>query len=275
MITNIKDVIYDKKYFWDVSLNPNATIKNALPNCTTCAYGLIIAEGKLPPVSDIVGAGSWDKYLSNGWMSVDYDSELIEVGDIIQWIDKGHVAAISKIDGDKKIVSASFYTGEHGKSIYEGNYDTRKSFTSLKQLSDFMLEKYPNRYFHVWNVGEECRWVGGLPNKILKHPLYSVKRNINKDQIEVLTFEQNVRDNDNNILKKAEKGYYDVLSTIEKNGYLWYEVEDNKYIAQVDGRVVFLPREDSESLIEENKRLKKENEDLKERLRKIEELSKI
>lgn len=267
MITNIKDVIYDKKYFWDVSLNPNATIKNALPNCTTCAYGLIIAEGKLPPVSDIVGAGIWDKYLTNGWMSVDYDSELIEVGDIIQWIDKGHVATISKIDGDKKIVSASFYTGEHGTSIYEGQYDTRH-FNSLKELSDFMLEKYPNRYFHVWDVEEECRWVGGLPNKILKHPLYSHKRDISVNQIEVMTCSQNVRNNDNVVLKKAEKGYYNVLSTKENNGYVWYEVEPNMFIAGVEDRVIYIPKTDEqkyEDLIKENLMLK----DKLERIRAI------
>lgn len=264
MITNIKDVIYDKEYFWDIKLNPNATIKNALPNCTTCAYGLIIAEGKLSPVSDIVSAGSWDKYLSNGWMSVDYDSELIEVGDIIQWIDKGHVATISKIDGDKKIVSASFYTGEHGTSIYEGQYDTRH-FNSLKELSDFMLEKYPNRYFHVWDIEEECRWVGGLPNKILKHPLYSIKRDLSVNQIEVMTYSQNVRNNDNTILKKTEKGYYNVLSTKENNGYVWYEVEPNMYIAGVEDRVVYLPKSDDKKYEE----LLKENLILKDKLERI------
>lgn len=264
MITNIKDVIYDKEYFWDIKYNPNATIENALPNCTTCAYGLIIAEGKLPPVSDIVGAGRWDKYLANGWMSIDYDPELIEVGDILQWTDKGHVATISKIDGDKKIVSASFYTGEHGTSIYEGGYDTRH-FNSLKELSDFMLEKYPNRYFHVWDVEEECRWVGGLPNKILKHPLYSIKRDITVNQIEVMTYTQNVRNNDNTVLKKAEKGYFNVLSTKENNGYVWYEVEPDKFIAGVEDRVVYLPQSDDKKYEE----LLKENLILKDKLERI------
>ena len=267
MITNIKDVIYDNQYLWDIKYNPNATIENALPNCTTCAYGLIIAEGKLPPVSDIVGAGKWDKYLSNGWMSIDYDPELIEVGDILQWTEKGHVATISKIDGDKKIVSASFYTGEHGTSIYEGQYDTRH-FSSLKELSDFMLEKYPNRYFHVWDVEEESRWVGGLPNKILKHPLYAHKRNVTVNQIEVMAYSQNVRNNDNVILKKAEKGFYNVLSTKENNGYVWYEVEPNMYIAGVEDRVVYLPKSDEkkyEELLKENLLLK----DKLERIRSI------
>ena len=221
MITDINKVVYDSKYFWDIKYNPNATIPNALPNCTTCAYGLIIADGHKPPVQYIVNAGNWEKYLTNGWIAVPYSEDKVEVGDILNWKKKGHVATCSKIDGDKKILSSSFYTGEHGCSIYNGSYDTRTSFTSLKQLSDWMLENYQTRYFHVWDVNEEQRWVGGIPELLLKHPLYSVKENTSKNQIEVLTYEQNVRDKNNNILKKAEKGYFNVLSTTEMNGYLW------------------------------------------------------
>ena len=275
MITNIKDVVYNEKYFWDDKYNPNATISNALPNCTTLAYGLIIADNKLPPVSYISNASSWDRVLDNGWMAVDYDVVKIEVGDILQWKNKGHVAAVSRIDEGKIILSSSFYTGEHGCSIYNGKYDTRTSFTTLEELSNWMLKNYPKRYFHCWSLDEECKSVGGLPDKILKHPLYSVKRNTNKDQIEVLTFEQNVRDAKNNILKKAEKGFFNIFSTKQQDGYIWYEVEKNKYIAGVDGRVVFLPKEEDESIIEENKRLKKENEDLKSLLRQINKLSEV
>lgn len=269
MITDIKDCIYNNKYYWS-DLNPNANVTNCLPNCTTLSYGAIIQDGKLPPVSVILNANLWHTVLTNGWTFIKYDENKLEVGDIIEWTADNHVAIVSKIEEDKKIISASFYTGQDGTSKSK-----RTKFASMEQVSNFMLTNYEKRYFHCWDILEECKWVGGLPQYILKHPLYSVKRNTNKDQIEVLTFEQNVRDNDNNILKKAEKGYYNVLSTKENNGYLWYEVEPNKFIAQVDDRVVFLPCEDDESLIEENKRLKKENEDLKSLLRQINKLSEV
>lgn len=275
MITNIDKVKYDVKYFWDVNYNPNATIPNALPNCTTLAYGLIIADGHKPPVQYIRNAGQWATVLTNGWMAKPYDINDVEVGDILNWKAKGHVATCTKIDGDKKILSSSFYTGEHGKSIYNGSYDTRTMFTSLKQLSDWMLENYSTRYFHCWDVDEECRWVGGIPELLLKHPLYSHKRDDSRNQIEVLTYEQNVRDKDNNILKKAEKGFFNVLSTKEEDGYLWYEVEKGKYIAQVDGRVVYHQADsDYDTLKKENERLRKENAELKAKLDEIMEVAK-
>lgn len=269
MITNIKDCIYNNKYYWS-NLNPNANVTNCLPNCTTLCYGAVIQDGKLPPVSVIRNANLWHTVLINGWSCIDYDYDKLEIGDIVEW-QKNHVAIVSRITEDKKIVSASFYTGEDGTSKSK-----RTSFQTMEQVSNFMLTNYETRYFHCWDIGEENKWVGGLPQLILKHPLYSVKQNTNKDQIEVLTFEQNVRDKDNNILKKAEKGFFNVLSTIERNGYLWYEVEDNKYIAQVDGRVKFIPRiEDNEleRLKQENKELLKENQELRDRMKEIHNLS--
>ena len=67
----------------DVEINPNATIPNALPNCTTMAFGLIIADGKKPPVSYIRNAGQWETVLTNGWMAKAYSYDDVEVGDII------------------------------------------------------------------------------------------------------------------------------------------------------------------------------------------------
>lgn len=270
MITNIKDCKYDNKYYW-TNLNPNANVTNCLPNCTTLCYGAVIQDGKLPPISRIPNAQLWHSVLINGWTYVNYDYNNLEVGDIVEWQNKNHVAIVSRITEDKKMISASFYTGEDGTSKSK-----RTSFQTMEQVSNYMLTNYETRYFHCWSIEDEQKAVGGLPQFILKHPLYSVKQNTSKDQIEVLTFEQNVRDKDNKILKKAEKGFFNVLSTIEHSGYTWYEVEENKYIAGVDGRVNFIPKiEDNEleRLIQENKELQKENQDLKKRMKEIHDLS--
>ena len=138
-----------------------------------------------------------------------------------------------------------------------------------------MLNNYKTRYFHCWDIDEEQRWVGGIPEKILKHPLYSVKENKSKDQIQVLTFEQNVRNKNNEILQKAEKGFFNIISTKEDNGYLWYEIEKGKFIAQVDGRVIYHEAESDADLKEEIERLTKENEELKAKLKEINSLSEV
>lgn len=270
MITNIKDCKFDNKYYWS-NLNPNANVTNCLPNCTTLCYGAVIQDGKLPPVSVIKNANLWHTVLTNGWSFISYDESKLELGDIIEWTTGNHVAIVSRIDEDKKFISASFYTGDDGTSK-----SSRNGFSTMEQVSNFMLTNYEKRYFHCWDVLEECKYVGGLPYYILKHPLYSVKEDNIQDQIQVLTFEQNVRNSKNEILKKAEKGFYNVISQVKRDGYLWYEVEKDKFIAQVDGRVKFIPKtEDSElaKLRIENKELKKENQDLKSRLKEIHNLS--
>lgn len=253
MRTTAKGLGYPNPFYWDIEINPNATISNGLANCTTYVFGAVKEEGHRPPVSYITNANRWDRVLINGWMVSPISEAEIEPGDIIQWVEHCHVAMAT----GKDTIAGSYYTGDHGKAYYNNRFDTR-SFTSLEEMSEWMQSKYPSRFFHHWSLSEESVKVGGNPENILKHPLWSVEEDRTRDQIEVLSFEQNVRDNDNNILRKAEKGYYNVLRTKEANGYLWYEVEKGKYIAQVDGRVAYHPASDEVTI-----------EDL---MRKIEEL---
>jgi len=265
-----KGLEYPNRFYWNYLVNPNATIENGLANCTTYCYGAIKEDGHAAPVSSIVNANRWDQVLTNGWMAVPYEEGKAETGDIIQWVDKCHVAVVSK----KDTISGSYYTGMHGKAYYDGKFDTR-DFSSLEEMCNWMIVNYPTRFFHCWSIETECEWVGGEPNNILKHPLYSVERNEAVDQIEVLTYQQNVRNNDNEILKKAERGFFNVLNQKIANGYLWYEVEKNKWIAQVDGRVVFYERKDDDiaELRKENKELKARVKVLEDKLDAIRELS--
>lgn len=272
MRTTAKGLEYPNKFYWDRSENPNATISNGLANCTTFVYGAIKEDGHRVPVSVIVNANNWHQFLTNGWMSMPFSEDRLEVGDIVQWVEKCHIAIVS----DKsKNISGSFYTGMHGKAYYDGSFDTRE-FSSLEEMSNWMTANYPYRFFHHCDIATENSWVGGEPENILKHPLYSVPRDTARDQIEVLTYVQNVRNNSNEILQKAEKGFFNVLSKRENNGYLWYEVEKGKYIAQVDGRVVYHQVDDSdiEQLKQENRELKERIVVLEKKLKDIEEIAK-
>lgn len=280
MITSVKGLEYGGKYnhfFW-TGLNPLATVTNCLPNCTTFVLGDLLAD-KLPnPLSNVYNANQWHLYLTNGYTLHDFDYSNVQLGDILEWTSGNHVARVTKISKGQIYVSASFYTGIHGKAYYNGAVDTRTGLNSLQDVSNFMLLNYPVRFFHHWTLEEENKWVGYSPRYIIKPPQSVVKpveRDKSKNQINVLTNEQNVRNNKNDILGVAQMGWYNVLDIKESNGYKWCEVEDNKYIALVSGRVIYYEADEiKETLQDEIEKLKKENEELKQRLIMIQEEAK-
>lgn len=257
-----------KEYAWNVLKNPNATIQNGLANCTTMAIALSYVLKTPYPVTRIVSANNWHRVLINGWTAKPYGSCDIKVGDIIEWDQHVHVATVIAIKEGEPYLGCSWYTGEHGVSVYNGQYDTR-NFYSLKELSDFMIKNYPFRTYHECSLYEEANRVGGLPEYVLSAPetIPTVSRDPNRNQIQVLTNEQNIRDGENNIVGVAQSGFYNVLSTKELNGYIWYEVKKNRFIAGVEGRVVYLPSDDVDAI-------KKENAELKSALKQINEIIK-
>lgn len=281
MIHTKEDFIYNgifHNFFWNVQYNRNATIENGLANCTTMAYGLSIMEsigsidaGK--PVSSIVSASNWHKVLTNGWSFIKYDKNKLHVGDIIEWVDGCHVAKVIGKRNKEFIVGSSFYTGEHGVAYYNGTYDTR-NFKSLQDLSNFMVTKYPFRFYHECTVDEEIEHIGKAPTYILIKPdvVLPVKENKEVDQIHVLTDEQNIRNSENKIVGTAQHGYYNVIGQKISNGYVWYEVQNNRYIAGVEGRVVYIPSTDSKSYKEKYEELLVVNKEL---TRKLDEINKL
>ena len=261
MRKTIEGLQYPNKYYWDINLNPYASILNGLADCTCYTYGAVIEEGHRPVVSRVCNADNFHKYLINGWSYIDYDESKLEKGDIIEWSKKCHVAVF---DGNN--ISGSFYTGMHGRAYYDGKFDAR-SFSSLKEMSDWMIANYPTRFFHNWSIDKESSWVGSKPDLILKHPLYSVSENKSVDQIYVSADDMNVRNDQNEVLKRAEKGYFNVLGWKDSGGYRWYEVAKGMYIANVPSRVTFIPKDTDELA-----RLREENEELKKRLDEISKL---
>ena len=244
MRTSAKGLEYPNSFYWDIARNPYASILNGLADCTAFSYGAIIEDGHRPCVSKVCNANVFHKYLINGWSCIPFDENKLEVGDIVEWSDKCHVAVVSD---KQKNISGSFYTGMHGRAYWNGKFDTR-SFVSLKEMSDWMTTNYPTRFFHHWSIEEESRWCGGAPEYILKHPLYSASEDNTVDQIFVSSDQMNVRNNENEVLKRAEKGFYNVLGWKDANGYRWYEVEKGKYIAGYEGVVSFIPKKETEIL---------------------------
>lgn len=254
------------RFFWDKNYNPNATISNALANCTTCAYGDCLLDG-FKVVSRIVSASNW--HTVSNVPVVKFNSDRVKVGDVIEWSNKCHVARVFKIENGVIYIRGSFYTGINGKSVIDGYYDTRKGLNSLEEVSDFFSSNYPYRFYHETTLETENSWVHGEPDYILQCPNFTpVEKDESKDQIEVLTNEQNVRNAPNGeIVGTAIKGFYNVLNQVTTD-YTWYEVEENKWIAGVNGRVVYYPRKDDYyklywDMVEENKQLKKRLDEIK------------
>lgn len=193
--------------------------------------------------------------------------------------------------GDEIRVSASFYTGIHGKAYYNGDYDTRDGISTLKELNDFFVNKYPYRYFHYVSLEEESSWCGAEPMYVLICPetITPVERDEYRDQVYVGVTGLRLRSEPKITAKvngTAPNGYlYAEVTNGDQwedrgiSGDIWYKV-DNYYIAGVEG-VDFFPKKQSDpvneiekllkSLSDEINQLKKENEDLKGRLERIKE----
>lgn len=266
MRTSASGLQYPNPYYWNKTYNIYGDIANGLADCTCYVYGAIIEEGHKPPLSTTRNANTFHLSLINGWnYRIPFDKNKLEPGDIIQWVAKCHVAIYTGSGN----ISGSFYTGMHGRAYWNGKFDIR-TFSSLQEMSDWMVTNYPTRFFHNWPIETENSWVGGAPEYIIKHPLWSVPENKKVDQIYVSGYDMNVRNSNNEVLKLAEKGYFNVLGWKDSNGYRWYEVEPGKYIANVSSRVTYIPKESSEI-----EALRAENEELKSRISKIHALSEI
>ena len=258
----LDEIKYGGKYhpfFWE-DMNPNATISNGLANCTTLAYGDCLIDG-WQPVSKITNANHWHEVALG--IVIPFDLSKVEIGDVLEWTTKCHVAKVDDIYNGTPYLNCSWYTGIHGTAVYDGHFDTRP-FSSLKELSDFMIDNYPTRFYHHWSLDKECQGVGDVPQYIIKRPTVIKADGEDKaiDQIKVLTNEQNVRtapNTNSQIVGVAESGFYDVYGKFNDGKYTWYQIKETLYIAGVNGRVEFIESED------DIKKLKREIELLKKR----------
>lgn len=248
-------------FFWNRNYNPNATVGNGLANCTTLSVGFTYINSLPYPVTSIPNASNFHKNLTNGWTYIKFDKSKLKVGDIIEWVNDCHVCTVADIIDGVVYVHSSWYTGEHGRSTYDGHFDTRNSIGSLQELSDLMFDDYPYRAYHYTDFDTECKQVGGQPQYICVAPnqIKPSGEDKTKNQINILTNEQNVRTAPNgSIIGVAMSGYYTVYGTSNDGTYTWYEIYDG-WVAGVSGRVVYVPKSDDiyNDLVKENKELKK------------------
>lgn len=291
IVKTIDEVKYNAPYWWNPSINQEATIKNCLPNCTCFVYGALKQSGIPVCVNHIGNANEWHRLLVNGWVAVPYKEHKnnIKEGDVIEWEKGNHVAVVSSIENGEPWISGSFYTGENGKSYYDGSYDTREAFTSIKQVNDFMIANYPYRYFHHVSLEEESKWCGGEPDYVLVSPMSitPVAKDTTKNQIYVGVTGLRVRtepSTNGQMRGVASIGYYNIDEVVKggafEDGDTWFKIGD-LYVASVNG-VKYYPKDETIPIDEMMKLMKQmqdaylkvvaENNELKDKLERIKEI---
>ena len=174
-------------------------------------------------------------------------------------------------------------------AVFSGNY----GHVIFIEKSDGLISEY-NRITKggfdndVWEFGSSLSGCGPLlgylhfPNGSIS----PVPRNEAVNQIETTDTALRIRTEpslEGLIVGQVGIGYYDVLAQTEADGYTWYRIGKDRWCANITTK--YLPADDTDILSQIEKylnsmkvkaqELNKENNDLKERLDKINELSKV
>lgn len=135
----------------------------------------------------------------------------------------GHVAIVERVDSNNQV-----YTSE---SSYGGTAFFNK--TRKNTNGKWGINSYTFRAF-IYLPDDVQKTIDGQETPITPN----VEKDTTKNQIEVLISNLRVRKDagtDKEILGMASKGYYNYIGTKEANGYTWYNITADQWIAANDG----------------------------------------
>ena len=140
----------------------------------------------------------------------------------------GHVAIVERVDSSNKLfISASDYGGTTFYNATINNDNGRWGLSSSFYFRGF-----------IYQQPDVQEWIRGItPN---------VERDKYKDQIEVKVPELRVRTSpslNGGILGYAGIGFYNYYATKEVDGYVWYMIAENQWIASNDEWTTIYPAE--------------------------------
>ena len=113
-----------------------------------------------------------------------------------------------------------------------------------KSSDDSKYAKDPLNYLYLFDDQTVTKNSSSRVKKVVGTP---TTRNKDKNQVQVLQEYLNCRDNSSlsaKVLGCANLGYYNVLDKKESNGYTWYRIDYNKWIANVKDYVKVLNKEE-------------------------------
>ena len=227
---------------------------NQMPNCTCYCmcrtYESTNASKPYPVAKNSLGFPSAKDWYSQSPLAK--GSEL-KVGSIAVFDGtSGHVAYVERvIDKTHALISQS-------------QYDSNKSLRNYKYFETKEIELV---------VGKATLSGVGKLLGFIYTPITDirVKRNANKEQIEITEPMVNVRTKPNGTLTMegcyAPMGIYDIVSKQVVDGYTWYQLKVNHWVREGDWLKYYE--------LSDIANLKKENEEVKKKLNEINKLSKI
>lgn len=209
-----------------------------LPNCTGFASGWFNFEynklmGKDPGLT-------FDYFIFDAqnfwWQITSPDSKHYKAlpfgqepkeGGIMVWNDSkniGHVAICDKVYPDGTI--------DYAESNYSG--------------PEYRLEHYSNANGR-WGMSSAYKYLGCIYNPAVKpvEPINPQSKKFMEDQIQVLSTTLRVRDAANlkgEIYGFAKPGFYHYLETKNADGYDWYRIADEQWVAAVKGATNIYPK---------------------------------
>lgn len=208
-----------------------------LPNCTTYCfcrgYEAMEATERFPWVRAGGGFGNAKDWYKTTIFAK--GQELLTGSVAVFDGNYGHVAFVEKrLDATHAIIS-------------ESNYDANKSRRDWKYWRSRVVELIPGK-ITLEGVGKLIGFIYLPVNSKI------VDRDENRDQIEVLGQYINVRTNPSLSASKytgtyCPQGIYNVLDIKEADGYTWYKLENQYWVAGVD-EIKFYPKPEPEVWVE-------------------------
>lgn len=194
-----------------------------------------------------------------------YDATVIEEG---YTSSMGNYIVLKYVKGENTIINIYMHLKQRslikkGKKVKQGE--------KLGYMGETGLAQGVHLHFEYWVCPKNYKYKSSDASKYAKDPLNYLylfddqtvtknsssrvkkvvgtptTRNKDKNQVQVLQEYLNCRDNSSlsaKVLGFANLGYYNVLDKKESNGYTWYRIDYNKWIANVKDYVKVLNKEE-------------------------------
>lgn len=219
----------------------NSTTHSCLPNCCGEVHGRWLESQEQTDYNKYDRLCTGDAHSYWGYVYDDYErGQTPRLGAIICWSKDGgagHVAFVEEVYDNGDILSSN--SGYNGSRFY-----TKK------------LTKASN-----YNFGSKYHFQGfiyppvNFTDDIVVKP---VERDTTKDQLKVVTTSLRVRkepSTDSAILGFVQtNGIYNYYDVKDNQGYKWYKIEDEQWIANNGEWLEIYPKEEDEKVIEELKK---------------------